>query len=42
MIRSSGLGNKLAGIELYRILREEQHIHAKNSTAFGQFYALAA
>jgi putative transposase len=32
----------LAGIELYRMLRKGQHINAKNSTAFEQFYALAA
>jgi putative transposase len=32
----------LAGIELYRMLRKGQHINAENSTAFEQFYALAA
>jgi putative transposase len=32
----------LAGIELYRMLRKGQHINEKNSTAFEQFYALAA
>lgn len=32
----------LAGIELYRMLKERQHVHAENSTAFEQFYALAA
>jgi putative transposase len=32
----------LAGIELYRMLKKEQHVNAKNSTAFEQFYALAA
>ena len=31
----------LAGIELYRMLKKGQHIHAKNSHAFEQFYALA-
>ena len=31
----------LAGIELYRMLKKAQHIHAKNSHAFEQFYALA-
>jgi len=32
----------LAGIELYRMLKKGQHVHAKNSAAFEQFYALAA
>jgi putative transposase len=32
----------LAGVELYRMLKKRQHIHTKNSTAFEQFYALAA
>ena len=32
----------LAGIELYRMLKKGQHVNAKNSTAFEQFYALAA
>ena len=32
----------LAGIELYRMLRKSQHINTENSTAFEQFYALAA
>lgn len=32
----------LAGIELYRMLKKEQHINAKNEAAFEQFYALAA
>lgn len=32
----------LAGIELYRMLKKKQHIGAKNSMAFEQFYALAA
>jgi putative transposase len=31
----------LAGIELYRMLKKGQHIHAKNSCVFEQFYALA-
>lgn len=31
----------LAGIELYRMLKKRQHIDAKNSHAFEQFYALA-
>ena len=32
----------LAGIELYRMLKKKQHVAAGNSTAFEQFYALAA
>ncbi len=32
----------IAGIELYRMLKKGQHINAKNSSAFEQFYALAA
>lgn len=32
----------LVGIELYRMLKKGQHVNAKNSTAFEQFYALAA
>lgn len=32
----------LTGIELYRMLRKNQHITAGNATAFEQFYALAA
>ncbi len=32
----------IAGIELYRMLKKGQHINAKNSPAFKQFYALAA
>ena len=32
----------LSGIELYRMLKKRQHVNAKNSTAFEQFYALAA
>jgi putative transposase len=32
----------LAGIELYHMLRKSQHVNAENSTAFEQFYALAA
>ena len=32
----------LAGIELYRMLKKGQHADAKNSTAFEQFYSLAA
>jgi putative transposase len=31
----------LAGIELYRMLKKAQYIHAKNTRAFEQFYALA-
>ena len=31
----------LCGIELYRMLKKGQHVNAKNSTAFEQFYALA-
>jgi putative transposase len=31
----------LSGIELYRMLKKGQHVNAKNSTAFDQFYALA-
>ena len=31
----------LSGIELYRMLKKGQHVNAKNSTAFEQFYALA-
>ena len=31
----------LAGIELYRMLKKGQHVSAKNSHAFEQFYALA-
>jgi putative transposase len=34
-------GATLAGIELHRMLKKGQHIHAKNSHAFEQFYALA-
>jgi len=32
----------LAGIELYAMLKKGQHIHASNSSAVEQFYALAA
>ena len=32
----------LAGIELYHMLKKCQHVDGKNSTAFEQFYALAA
>jgi len=32
----------LTGIELYRMLKKGQHVAAKNSPAFEQFYALAA
>ena len=32
----------LAGIELCRMLKKGQHVNAKNSPAFEQFYALAA
>lgn len=32
----------LAGIELCRMLKKGQHVNAKNSAAFEQFYALAA
>jgi len=32
----------LAGIELYHMLKKSQHVNAKNSTAFEQFYTLAA
>jgi putative transposase len=32
----------IAGIELYHMLKKGQHIDAKNSTAFEQFYSLAA
>jgi putative transposase len=32
----------LAGIELCRMLKKGQHVDANNSTAFEQFYALAA
>jgi putative transposase len=32
----------LAGIELYHMLKKGQHVDGKNSTAFEQFYALAA
>ncbi len=32
----------IAGIELCRMLKKGQHINAKNSLAFDQFYALAA
>ena len=32
----------LTGIELYRMLKKGQHIAAGSSTAFEQFYALAA
>lgn len=32
----------LAGIELCRMLKKDQHIEAKNSSIFEQFYALAA
>jgi putative transposase len=32
----------LSGIELCRILKKGQHVNAKNSAAFEQFYALAA
>ncbi len=32
----------LTGIELYRMLKKGQHIDAKNSAAFKQFYALVA
>jgi putative transposase len=32
----------LAGIKLYRMLKKGQHINASNSSAFEQFYALAA
>ena len=32
----------LAGIELYRMLQKGQHVDAKNSKTFEQFYALAA
>jgi putative transposase len=32
----------LAGIELYRMLKKGQHVNAKNTFAFEQFYALAA
>jgi putative transposase len=32
----------IAGIELYRMLKKGQHINAKNSPTFDQFYALAA
>jgi putative transposase len=32
----------LAGIELYHMLKKSQHVDGKNSTAFEQFYALAA
>ena len=32
----------LAGIELYRMLKKKQHVAATNTTAFEQFYALAA
>jgi putative transposase len=32
----------LAGIELYRMLKKGQHKNASNSSAFEQFYALAA
>jgi len=32
----------LAGIELYHMLKKEQHVNAENSTAFQLFYALAA
>jgi putative transposase len=35
-------GATLSGIELYHMLRKGQHIDGKNSTAFEQFYALAA
>jgi len=32
----------LAGIELYHMLKKGQHVNGRNSTAFEQFYALAA
>lgn len=32
----------LAGIELYRMLKKEQHLDAQNSAAFEHFYTLAA
>jgi len=32
----------ICGIELHRMLRKKQHIEAKNSAIFEQFYALAA
>jgi len=32
----------LGGIELWRMLKRNQHIHAGNSSAFEQFYKLAA
>lgn len=32
----------LIGIELWRILKKNQHIHADHSSAFEQFYKLAA
>lgn len=32
----------IAGIELYRMLKKDQHINAKISPVFDQFYALAA
>lgn len=32
----------IAGIELYRMLKKNQHINASNVPAFEQFYALAA
>jgi hypothetical protein len=32
----------LAGIELCRMLKKGQHIEAKNSPVFEQFYVLAA
>jgi len=32
----------LSGIELYHMLKKGQHIDGRNSTAFEQFYALAA
>jgi putative transposase len=35
-------GATLAGIELCRMLKKSQHIEAKNSPVFEQFYALAA
>lgn len=32
----------IKGIELYHMLRKEQHVNSSNQTAFQQFYALAA
>jgi putative transposase len=32
----------LAGIELYHMLKKGQHVDGNKSTAFEQFYALAA